>query len=301
MSASFRVTQRGASLGTQSNLQRGISQLQGLQDKLSSGREISRPSDSPGGTASALSLRSDIVRQGQFDRNANDGGGWLAEADNALQSSTQVLRRARDLGLSAVNGALSQADREALAVEVDGLRSQLLGLSNSTRLGRPLFSGNAVQPTGQPDVSYDATGNYVGDSGAVIRQISEGSSVQVNLTGPTVFGPAGADAFKVLSDLANNIRTNPAIVTSVSIQDLETALNRVQTGLATLGARTNQLETIQSQNARNRDNRISSLNDIESIDIAKTTMDLKLQELAYQASLAAAARVIRPSLMDFLR
>ena len=301
MSASFRVTQRSASLGVQSNLQRGISQLQALQNKMSSGREISRPSDSPGGTASALSLRADIARQNQFDRNANDGGGWLAEADNVLQSSSQVLRRARDLGLSSVNSALSPTDREALAIEVDGLRSQLIGLSNSTRLGRPLFSGNATQPSGQPDVAYDAAGNYVGDNGAVIRQISEGSSVQVNLTGPEVFGPAGADAFKVLTDLAANIRTNPSAVTSVSLQNLDLASNRIQNALATVGARTNQLETIQSRNSINRDNRISSLNDIESIDIAKTTMELSLQELAYQSALAAAARVIQPSLMDFLR
>jgi flagellar hook-associated protein 3 FlgL len=301
MSASFRVTQRGNSLGVQSNLQRGISQLQDLQNKLSSGREISRPSDSPGGTASALTFRSDIARQNQFDRNANDGGGWLAEADNALQSSTQVVRRARDLALSSGNAALSGADREALALEVDGLRAQLIGLGNASRLGRPLFSGNAVQPSGQPDVAYDAAGNYVGDAGAVVRQIADGTSVQVNLTGPSVFGPAGADAFKVLADLAVNIRTNPAIVSSVSLTQLDAASDRIQNGLATIGARTNQLETIQSRNAINRDNRISSLNDIENIDIAKTTMDLKLQELAYQASLAAAARVIQPSLMDFLR
>lgn len=301
MSASFRVTQRSASLGVESNLQRGIAALQGLQDKLSSGREISRPSDSPGGTSSALSLRGDISRQTQFDRNANDGGGWLAEADNALQGSTQVMRRARDLGLSAVNSALSPVDREALAVEVDGLRAQLLSLSNSSRLGRPLFSGNALPAVGQPDVAYDATGNYVGDNGSVTRQISDGASVQVNLTGPAVFGPPGADAFKVLTDLAANIRTNPAAVTSVSINDLDTAMNRIQTGLATIGARTNQLETIQSRNSINRDNRVSSLNEIESIDIAKTSMELKLQELAYQASLASASRVIQPTLMDFLR
>ena len=301
MSASFRVTQRSASIGVQTNLQRGIANLQGLQNKLSSGREISRPSDSPGGTASALGLRGDIARQSQFDRNANDGGGWLAESDNALQSSNQVLRRARDLALSAGNAALNGIDREALAVEVDGLRSQLLSLANSSRLGRPLFSGNALPATGQPDVAYDATGTYVGDSGSVVRQISEGATVQVNLTGTDVFGPVGADAFKVLADLAVNIRTNPSAATASSLNDLDTAMNRVQTGLATIGARTNQLEAVQSRNAINRDNRVSSLNEIESIDIAKTTMDLKLQELAYQSSLAAAARVIQPTLMDFLR
>ncbi len=301
MSSSFRVTQRSASLGVQANLQRGISSLQTLQDKLSSGREISRPSDSPGETASALSLRASIARHEQFDRNANDGAGWLAESDNALQSSAQVLRRARDLGASAINGALSPTDREALALEVDGLREQLLSLANSSRLGRPLFSGNALPATGQPNVAYDTTGTYVGDAGVVVRPVAEGAAVQVNLTGPDIYGPAANNAFKVLTDLATNIRTNVGSIAGTSINDIDTALNRIQTGLATVGARTNQLETLQGRNLLNRDNRANALNEIESIDIAKTVTDLKLQELAYQASLAAAARVIQPSLMDFLR
>ena len=301
MSASFRVTQRSTSLGVQANLQRSISSLQALQDKMSSGREISRPSDSPGGTSSALSLRASIARHEQFDRNANDGAGWLAESDNALQSSAQVLRRARDLGAAAINGALGPNDREALAVEVDGLRTQLLALANSSRLGRPLFSGNALPGTGQPNTAYDATGTFVGDTGLVLRPVAEGGVVQVNVSGPDVFGPATNNAFKVLTDLAANIRSNVGAISPTSINDIDTALNRIQTGLATIGARTNQLETLQSRNGLSRDNRVSSLNEIESIDIAKTATDLKLQELAYQASLSAAARVIQPSLMDFLR
>lgn len=301
MSASFRVTQRSATIGVQSNLQRSLAATQLLQEKLSSGRELGRPSDSPGGTATALNLRANIARQTQFDRNANDGAGWLAEGDNALQSSTSILRRARDLAVAAGNGALGPTEREAIAVEVDGLRAQLLAVANTSRLGRPLFSGNAVQPPGTPDVAYDATGAYVGDAGTVVRPIAEGTTVQVNLTGPEVFGPAGADAFKVLADLATNIRTNPAAVAPVSLVGVDGAINRVLNGLANIGARTNMLEATQFRNALSRDNRITSLNDIESIDLPKTLTDLKLQEVAYQASLAAAARVIQPSLMDFLR
>jgi flagellar hook-associated protein 3 FlgL len=302
VSASFRVTQRSSSLGVQNNLQRGISSLQALQDKLSSGREISRPSDSPGGTSSALALRADIARLEQFDRNANDGAGWLAESDNALQGSTKVLQRGRDLAISAVNSALNSTDREALAVEVDGLREQLLALSNSSRLGRPLFSGNALPGAGQPNVAYDNTGTYVGDAGKVVRPVADGAAVQVNLTGPDVYGPAASNAFKVLTDLAANIRANnTTAITAASINDIDTALTRLQTGLATIGARTNQLETLQSRNVVSRDNRTNSLNEIESIDLPKTLTDLKLQELAYQASLSAASRVIQPSLMDFLR
>ena len=301
MSASFRVTQRSIALGVQSNLQRSLSATQALQDKLSSGREISRPSDSPGGTSTALSLRASIARQAQFDRNANDGAGWLAETDNALQNGSQVLRRARDLALNSVNAALSPGDREALAVEVDGLRKEFETLANTSFLGRPLFAGTALPAAGQPDVAYDATGSYVGDAGSVERAVADGASVRVNVTGPEVFGPAGSDVFKVLGDLAANIRSNSTSIAAVDVSNIDTALARVLTGLTTVGARTNRLETMQSRNATTKDNHVSSLNEIESIDLPKTIMDLQIQEMAYKASLGAAARVIQPSLMDFLR
>jgi len=301
MSAAFRVTQRSAALGVQANLQANLAQMQRLENKLSSGKEILLPSDSPGGTASALSLRADIRRSQQQERNANDGAGWLAETDNALQSSSTLLRRARDLAVAGVNATMSSSDREALAIEVDGLRAQMLAVANTSRLGRPLFSGNATPGPGQPDVAYDSTGAYVGDSGTVMRSVGENASVQVNLTGPAVFGPAGADAMTVLTTLAINLRTNPSAIAPTDVANIDAALNRVQTGLSTVGARTNALETLQARGTVNRDNRISDLSTVESIDLPKTIMDLKLQETAYQAALAAAARVIQPSLMDFLR
>lgn len=301
MSASFRVTQRSAALAVQNNMQRSLSATQLLQEKLSSGREISKPSDSPGGTSSALSLRATIKRHEQFDRNANDGAGWLGEADNALQSSSAVLRRARDLAASAINPTMTASDREALALEVDGLREQLLALANTNRLGRPLFSGTSMPAPGQPSIAYDAAGTYVGDAGKVFRPVAEGANVQINLTGPEIYGPAGGDAFKVLADLSAHIRANSTSIAAVDIKDIDTALTRVQTGLATVGTRTNQLETLQSRNTLNKDNRVASLNEIESIDLPKTLTDLQLQQMAYQASLSAAAKVIQPSLMDFLR
>ena len=137
----YRITQRSIASNTQANLQASISRSQVLQNKLSSGREISRPSDSPAGTVSALQLRSAIRRSDQLLRNADDAKAFLNQTDTALSETLTLMRRARDLALRGVNDTMNQNDRAGVAVEIDGLRAQALALANSTYLGQPLFAG----------------------------------------------------------------------------------------------------------------------------------------------------------------
>jgi flagellar hook-associated protein 3 FlgL len=79
------------------------------------------------------------------------------------------------------------------------------------------------------------------------------------------------------------------------------ATNRIISALGTIGARTNRMETMLT---RAKDSLISltnNLNEVESIDLPRTIVDLQMQEVAYKAALGATARVVQPSLLDFLR
>ncbi|MFC7504870.1 hypothetical protein ACFQRR_22655, partial [Nocardioides sp. GCM10030258] len=94
-----RVTQRMLTEGSLSNLQQGLGRLAKVQEQLSTGRVINRPSDNPTGTTAAMRLRSSMADQAQYTRNAQDGIGWLTQIDTALDSATSTVRRARDLAL----------------------------------------------------------------------------------------------------------------------------------------------------------------------------------------------------------
>src|SRR5687767_2548916 len=124
-----RITQRTMTSGVLNNLQGNLSKMARLQEQLSSGKAISKPSDSPSGAVSALRLRADIRRSEQLSRNAEDGLGWLGTADTALTSTLDVVRRARDLALRGANAASSAPDRAAMAAEVRQLREQALNLA----------------------------------------------------------------------------------------------------------------------------------------------------------------------------
>lgn len=296
MSSGMRITQRSMSESSLANLQAHLSRLGRVQDQLSSGRTISRPSDSPVGTVSSLQLRSNLRRSDQLLRNANDGIGWLGAADTTLTDGLGLVRRVRDLTLQGANGATSQSGREALAAEVDVLRESLLAVANAEYLDRPLFAG-----TVDATRAYDAAGAYQGNAGLVERTVAPGVKVRVNLTGEEIFGPAGSDLFTVLGDIADHLRNDPTQLTATDLGNLDTAFLRMQNSLATVGARYHQVEIMHARTESTQLDGKTQLSDVEGVDIAEATVELQLAEVAYQAALAATARTITPTLVDFLR
>jgi flagellar hook-associated protein 3 FlgL len=292
-----RITQQTITSSVLNNLQGNLGRMQKLQEQLSSGRAIQKPSDSPTGTVSALRLRSDIRRSEQMVRNADDGLGWLGTADTALTQSLDVVRRVRELALRGANGSASAQDRAAMAAEVGQLREQALNLANSDYLGVPVFGGTASG--GQ---AYDAAGAYTGDTGTITRAVAHGVDIDVSLPGTTVFGPAGGDdLFKVLGDIEEHLRNDPSQLTATDLTALDGAFIRIQDGLAVVGARYHQVEAMRDHNEGMKLDRTNALAQVESIDLPATIVQLQLQEVAYQAALGAAARVLQPSLADFLR
>lgn len=292
-----RVTQTMMSRHSVDSLQTSLSRLARLQEQLSTGRVLNRPSDSPTDTTSAMRIRSSLADVKQYGRNAEDGNGWLSTIDAALTSANAQVLRARDLALQGANeGVSGPAVREALAAEIDQIRAGLINTANTDYLGRPVFGGVTAGPA-----AYDATGTYVGTPGAVNRTIGEGTSVQVDADGNTAFGPAGSSVFDHLAALATALRTNDQVTISASIGALDADRERIITTQTDVGSRQNRVEAAIQAAADGVLRLSSSLSEVENADLPKTVVDLQMQEVAYQAALGATARVMQPSLLDFLR
>jgi flagellar hook-associated protein 3 FlgL len=292
-----RVTQRMMTEGSLANLQQSLGRLATLQEQLSTGRVINRPSDNPTGTTAAMRIRSSVADQAQFARNARDGLGWLSQVDSTLDSVTGAVRRARDLALQGANtGAMGQQARDALAIEVEGVRDQLLGQANARYLERPVFGG--VTSGGQ---AYDATGTWVGVSGAVNRRVADDVVVQVDVDGRTVFGDGASSVFAELDALATALRAGDSAAITASVDVLRARENTVVGARAAAGTRYQRIELSAQAADDTKTTLANHLSTIENADLAETTVHLKLQEVAYQAALGATARVLQPSLLDFLR
>ncbi|HEY0509926.1 MAG TPA: flagellar hook-associated protein FlgL [Blastococcus sp.] len=294
----MRITQRAVTLTSLQGLNRNLDAVSRLQQQLTSGRLISKPSDSPTGTNTAMQVRAEQAAVEQQSRNITDARGWLDRTDSALQEMLATVRRVRDITVQgASTGSSSDASRQALATEAASLREGLLALANGSVNGRPIFGGVTAGSK-----AYDSTsGSWLGVSGSpVMRQVSDTEQVRVDLTGPEAFGPAGNDLFAVVDRIAKDLVSNPAGLT-VDLADLDTRMNGMLSAVADVGARGARIELSQKINADRSLTLVSKLAETENIDLPNTIMRLQMQQTGYEAALAATAKAISPTLMDYLR
>jgi flagellar hook-associated protein 3 FlgL len=291
-----RVTVGSAAYSGVQHVQASAVRMIDLQNKLSSGKRITTPSDDPAGTVQALQLRGALVRNQQYAANAADAQSWLNTTDDAYSSIVTTLQRARTLVQRGLNtGVNDAAANDALAAEMDTLRTRMVQLANANFDGRPVFGGTTANPQ-----AYDANGNYVGDNGVVTRDVGEGITVPVSLNGPSVFGTGATDVFQLIQQAATALRTNPGGMSSM-LADFDGAISRVSAAQAQEGARANQVQDAQSALVTRSTGLQSELSGVEDVDLADMAMKVATANTNYQAALQTTAKISQLSLMDFLR
>lgn len=295
---SYRITERSLSNNAMIGLQASLSKMAGFQERMTSGKQMSRPSDSPVGTVSAMQFRTEIRASEQYVRNSDDGLGWLGTADSTLAAMNTQLRRANEQVLSGMSSGIagSPAAREAVAAELESIRESLIGMANTTYLGRPIFGGTT--PGRQ---AFDQSGTYVGDDGKVTRTVGSATQIDVNVDGKAAFGTGDANIFKILEDVATHLRAGSIDDLTDDLGKLQAASDTVIKQAAHVGARYNRVEQMRQAALDQQLELKSQLSEVEDIDLPQAIMDMQLQETAYKAALAATAKAIQPSLIDFLR
>ena len=305
MTMGLRITQRTVSNTMMQGLQDNLTRMQRLQEQLSSGKSVSKPSDSPVKTVEAMQFRSTIRRTEQYVRNAEDGLALLGAADAALSSGLDLTRRVRELTLRGMDDANNAQGRAALAAEVKALRDGLLAVANTRYLDRPLFGGDTPGTVAFTAGAAPGT-QYAGDGEQAMRTVGAGVQVAVTVPGTAVFG-ADADPdqlFAVLEELATALRDESGArhdALTSGLAKLDNATDRMISQLGEIGARFNRVDTVKAAAQGALVNLSNSLAEVEDIDLPKTIVDLQMQEVAYKAALGATARVVQPSLLDFLR
>lgn len=292
-----RITTASLSLNTERNLQAAMTRLATIQNKAGTQQEIGRPSDDPAGTANAMAVRAEQRQNEQFSRNVQDANGWLSTTDNALTTATDLLQQVRDLTVKGANdGALTPEAKEAIALELDQLHDALLGAANTKFMGRHVFAGTS---NGSTAVDTEAGAYAFSGTSGVERRIGQNSTVRVDANGADVFGQGATSVFQLVKDIAMNLRDGTNI--SSRIGEIDERLQDVLGAQATIGA--SHAAVLAADDALLADavSLEGRRSGIEDIDLGSVILELKTQEVAYQAALSAAARTLQPSLMDFLR
>lgn len=194
---------------------------------------------------------------------------------------------------------------------VDVTRAVTLSTGNAYTPGEAItFDGLTLTLSGAPatgdtfDIAVSAPGAYAGDSGAVRLEIEQDVFATVNLTGDAVFLGAGVtggeDLFDVFSDVIAALRSGDDATIVATLDRLDAAQEQIVNHQATVGARENLFERTALRLEDLALNLQTLISSVEDIDITEAITNFTEVENAYQASLGAAARMIQPSLLDFL-
>ena len=157
-----------------------------------------------------------------------------------------------------------------------------------------MFAGTSDTAAFAADYSYSGV-----PGSEVTRRVSDGASVRVDTDGAAVFGTGDDSVFalvdKIVADLRSGTNVGPRLA---EIDDRRTAMLAVQ---GSVGTRQSQIERAKEaavENSVSLESRRAAVEDVDSIEVL---VRLQAQELVYRSALAVNARVLQPSLMDFLR
>ncbi|MFD7524837.1 flagellar hook-associated protein FlgL [Paenibacillus chitinolyticus] len=303
----MRITQNMMSSSMMKNLQTNYNRLDKYQEQLLTQQRINRPSDDPVGISSSLRYRGEIDMTDQFAENAKDADSWMNFTDTVMNEAVQLLQTASEKAVQGATESINPEARKILASEIDELYKQLVAVGNSQFKGKYIFNG---QMTDQKPFSDDpANTAYNLDEGIMRYQIGAGIYVDVNSIGKDVFGafqdPADptkvTNVFKVLDNLKIALNADKTVDIQTSIKDIQSGLDRILYAQADVGARQNRLKFTTDRLEDLTLNYTDLQSKIEDVNVPKTITDLKTAESVFQASLDTMGRIIRPSLLDFLR
>lgn len=287
------------------NIAADQTRLATLEQELSSGRAITNPAQDPAGTTQAMSLSAALTRTGQYVTNAQDGLGWVATANSALNQSVGVLQQIRALVLSAGDATRrTPQDLAALAGQVDGARVELANVANTSYQGQSVFAGTSGSP-----IAFAADGTYLGNSLPATRTVAKGVQVQVGLLGTQVFGTGSSGllgtapgAVGVLAQIVNDLNSgNVNQVLGADLGALDAATATVETGAAQIGATYQQLTTMSQQAQQAASTLQRQLSSVQDVNVAATITALQTQQQDFQTALWATAQTVQPSLLSFLK
>lgn len=295
-----RVTERLLVDKLLSNIAANSRRFERLQEEVATGRRIIRPSDDPTGTVTALTLRSSDAENAQSLKNIDLAEGWLNATDVALQDVSAIIQRTRELVVQGANETLSPEETKALANEVDQLLGHAMQMANTRYGDRYIFGGFNTRT--QPFEFLDSakTGwTYNGDNGEIVRSVGPGVELSINTTGDRVF----PQVFDVLIGIRDDLATyNQDSLSLDRLDELENVHDDVLDALLSqVGSKGARLELTRKQLLSARLNDAEVLSKTEDADMSESIIRLNAQQASLQAALSTGARVIQPTLIDFLR
>jgi len=311
----MRVTDKMVSNRFLTNLYKSTSNTDRYGQQLSANTKILKMSDDPINSLKAIQAGKDISAKTQYATNVADAQSTLTEVETCLDHMDEMYQRLTTLTTAASTGLYGSNERAAVVAELNEMKTELVSTGNSTYNGKYLFGGynTASAPfeiQGDGSVLYNGVNlvangaDVAGVSNQELKyEISEGTTLNVSYNGAQLMGTGENNLVNVLDNFINTLE-DPNSTTSdiAAFQDKFSAgLDKVLNMVTEVGAKQSRLELVANRYEDEQLNLKDVLSDAEDIDQAQVITDYKQASAIYELTLQVGARIIQPSLLDFLK
>lgn len=299
------------------NFNGSLSKISKLQNQLSTGLAINKPSDDPVKAVRSLKFRADLTVNDMFSQNAKDAVSWMQTSDGAMTNAENVMQSIKTL-IIRVTAPNPDIAYQAAAEQMDGYINELVNLGNTQLGGRYLFGGQNTQT--QPFtrdsttgvVTYNGTWDGQGGNptaGTVMMKVSPGAPDpirdKVNVDGQGLFGTISAtlepQIFTNLNQIKADMLAGNVTALSNDIGTWETDNDGVLKAQTGLGARQSVYESMRDRLTSDNVTIQSDLSQNEDLDEAKASIDFQSAQSVYNSALAIGAKILPQSLVDYLK
>lgn len=300
----MRVTQSMLSGNMLHNLNNSYGRMSELQDQLNSGSKINRPSQDPVIAVKSMGYRRDLGKIEQFSRNMNEVNSWLDATDDALSQLEASIHRVHELVVDAANDSKTAKDREAIAQELEQIHNHMKDLGNTEMAGVYIFSGtNTLSPLFDKDGNMNAA--LPGLDNPVEIEVFEGINLKVNANANKIFKTVDDAMTQIVNTVKDPTSTGTEIGSLLGLVNEENNPNSMRSTVLTeharIGAMQNRAEIMQDRLDLREIMVKTRMRDNESVDYSKAITEMVTHESIHQAALSVGARIIQPTLVDFMR
>ena len=313
-----------------------LNNMNTLQGQMTSGKQIRNASDDPFKASRIMQMHSDIDANKQYNNNIKDSINYLDTTDTALRQVGDVVSRIEELLIAAGNAAYSENERKAISDEINQKVGEVSQILNTSFDGKYIFGGTrgTTKPTattkdaiGNTQLAYFKEGGvldlsnilnpaYATDANTiqynqinskVSVEVSQGVTMEYNITASQVinYGIGDNNLMKLLGDITSHLGSSDASdvkkLTNEDLIGIKAAMTNILKVRSEVVSKQNRMESAEARNVDANFNMTEIMSRTEDIDITEKTMEYATMQTIYMASLQTSAKVLQPSLLDYLR
>ncbi|MBI5643137.1 MAG: flagellar hook-associated protein FlgL [Deltaproteobacteria bacterium] len=293
----MRVTQNITYNTYMNDIMRRQESLYKVSKKLSTGKDINAPSDDPVKTDKILTSRGLLATYDQYEKNIDSGLSYLNTAEDALDSVKDVISSIQELATSAATGTADATSRANTAMSVSNLYDQLVSLANTSFDNKYIFAGFETST-----IPFDSAGAYLGDTNKQQIRISSSSYMTIGINGGEAFkgSAGGVDIMTAVSDLVTALNNNDSTGIQTAIGTLDSSFTQISNTVSDVGGKISRLTASRDDISSSKTEVASMISTLEDADIAKVISELKLGQIALEAAMTSAGKVISVNIFDYI-